>query len=446
MDFRSEIQQLIARLADINNRIVAVSENIETQNAEHAAIQEEIEVKKTLITQWTDAIEEHESKLKINESLLKSFSIIEKNQRKIDEMLEDLEIKKQQVSQEIHRFQSEHDYLTQNTQNHLNREWREKKQELNDINSAIGELEKRESELNFIVKMFLSLFEYLGWRTNPKAIEQKKLIQVNQDLAKISDLIDKFSEKQQALERLKETHTDIMQQKKHALQQKEALSHREDTEKAVAESKKKVKNISQLIATTRTEIRSLAKNLNRKTLDKDIAEEKRLQEEKAHITRQITVLDKKEQFNQALVQIEAKRSEYLHKDRNKFFKSSHAGKDQANNTANYIALSQVQQVIKKLKTGLEKPSNQEESRILTQIGTQLLLWQIAENTTNQTMPFEQREQAFDRFNTALKELIDQLPTDNPLKDAQEYIKKITAPAPQLPSNVSNKKTNSRKTK
>lgn len=440
MNLRSEIKQLIDRLPEINNRLLAVAEAIESQKAEHVAIQEEIEVKKTLIAQWTDVLEEHESKVITNQSLLESYTIIEKNQRKIDEMLEDLENKQLQIAEEIDQFKSQHTYLSKSIEDSLNREWQEKNDELNEIHSAIEQLVKWEQELNIIVKMFLSLFEYLGWRSNPKAIEHEKLIKVNQDLAQITDALNKFAEKQQALERLQETHQDITQQKKHALQQKEALSQREETQKAITESRKKIKDLSTLIKNAKTEILSLTQSINSKQLDKDIIEEERLQQEKTKVTRQITVLDKKLQFSQALAQIEGKRSEYLHKDRNKFFKSARREQDETNMTANYIALTKLQKVIKDLKTGLDDPTSQAESYLLTKIETKLLLWQIAENTMHQSLAFEQRAQEFERFQTELKELVDQLPIDNPLNDkgTQEYIKKITAPPPALPSNEINK--------
>ncbi len=461
MDFRAERdeyqQSTTAQVANLNRDITRLRneigvldekisniEAIEQQRHKHASIIENIDTKHDLIAQWEAALVKHETKLRANESLVDAYAAIERNQNSIDESLRTLETQKIEISEEIAAFRENHPYISSSTEQKLQIELKEKLAVLDRIADEIVYLTSLEERLNIVVKILCNLLSFLGWRTDPLAHEQERLLYVTEEIAQITQSISDYAQIEATLEQLQTQEQHISAEKLQMLHQKSTIAQLSDTRRAIEESKQTIKQLQKQIASTTKECETLTKQMHDKAFERKIAPLETLRQaqsatiklvqEKTLTLEQINNPERvalKNTFSERLLTIATDRVAYLEKkvaSRNSFFRQD-AEKD-PNHIANFNALTKLSEAIKKFAQSLPQGK---ESRLLLDISNKLILWQIAENTKHQTMAFPARMQAHQTFKEELTALIATLPNNNPLKGSKQFIQEITTPpAPAAP--------------
>lgn len=439
-DQTKELEALQRHHETVNAKITAIKTATETYQRKHEATLQDITDKKQLITTWQHSIAEHETQLKANETLVANYTAIEKNQRLLEQSLLQLDTKRAEISQNIHDIHQKYPFMEATVQRRLQTELDEKLKELTTIMQQIRQFTLLEQQLNVIVKLFLDLLASFGWRTDPKADEQKKLALITEEITQITDSLNEFAHIRETLDTLTSEHDEVIQKKQEIQHQQQALSDLDRTKKAISESKQTIKQLIKKITETTEQCKILEKKIHDPGYQKQIAPLEGLKAEAARTSRKIqektAVLElinqpvhiaHRQEFVTRLLETVTKRAEYLdlkQGTRNTFFKQNSVD---PNNIANHSAYTRLLHAIQIYAKTM--PSHYQEPRILSAISHKLLSWQISEEIQHQTLSFAERQTAHAAFLAEIQDLIAELPIDNPLKGAQHFITAMTTPQP-----------------
>ncbi len=441
-----EINKMLSSLAELEGKISKIEVVILQHRQKHAKVLEDIATKKELITQWKAALLEHETKLRANESLVNIDESLEQNQEAIDQSLHTLGAKKVGIEDAIANFKKKHPYINSTTEQSLQDQLNQREKELADVQNRIDYLLVLEAQLNIFVKLFLTLLVAIGWRTDPKAAEQNTLDYLSREITAITQSIQAYAQIHESLELLQREETTLVSETIQVLHQKSTLIHLIDTRRAISESKQTIKALQQQITNTSEQCATLTRDINNKSYLKTIAPLESLRQEQSEKLALLQVKNKdlalmhhpertalKNQLAASLITIASDRAAYLSKKElaaqsSQFFKS--LSTDNLTTTANFNALTKLPISINKYANGLHPKGP--EARTLSSIASKLVLWQIAENTTNLGLPFSARMQAHQVFQEEMQALTAKLPIDNPLNGAQHLIQNITTPVQPAP--------------
>lgn len=471
MDFRSEIEQHASMVQDkvdkqlqeihqlqedcasLEDRILGLQTEITHLETSLAPQIQELATKKELLAQWQSALDGHKNSLYANQMLISMQEEIEENHARIEGKLDALEKEKSLILESIEQFHIDHpnmDNDIESIESKFKTELEEKETHLVYISEQIHQIEEMRTKLNVIVKIFLNLLYSWGWRTDPLAYGKLLLKETEQDIKNITDTLDKYQRDRKKLTTLREQDEQISNQKKKLLDEKPQVQQIEDTKKAIAESKQTIQQLSQKIQDTQSECQVIQKQISNEKLDKMVGEQQALVQEKNE--KMFQLREKSEHLSEidspnraasktvltnALIQIITHLERYIqdkevyrstHSTTTQFFKPRSAGTDRnqaTHGTPNLVALSSLQQAINTYKNGLTPEKS--EYRLLSQIVTKLLLWQMSENTTNLKMTMEERHTAHNIFNTEIAGLVADLPPDNPLHASLHFMEALTQP-------------------
>ncbi|MBP6919076.1 MAG: hypothetical protein KBB94_09185 [Legionellaceae bacterium] len=447
-----EIHQIQETVVTLDDRISALQNEINRINKLIEPQINELAAKKELMAQWKSALAEHENRLLANQTLIGLQTAIENSHATIEEKLAELEKQKASVSDSITQFHQDHPYISPSIEDKLNSKLREQQAELESVSEQIAQLYAIQANLNFIVKIFLGLLQSFGWRTDPLADEQKKLLSITEEMVQISRQLDEYSTKKQEIDDLQDQAKHISTERRQLLNDEAVLQQIEASKRAISESQQTIKQLNIQIKNTSSECSTLQKQISNKKLDKKLRELQELvQEKNTHMdlvkekSLQLSDIDSprraalKTSLKDALLQITAHQEQYRQDQsthpKTQFFKPA-ATIVGTRDTPNYLALAKIQLAIKKFQTGLE-PSSQ-EYRLLSRIGTKLLLWQMAESTTHERLSMQERNSAHQVLNAEIAELITELPIDNPLHATKHYIATLTLPLAAVEDHTSKK--------
>jgi hypothetical protein len=442
-----EIHQLQENVVTLEDRISGLQTEITHLKTSLAPQIQELAAKKELLAQWQSALDEHKNSLLANQMLINMQESIEKNHARIEGKLDVLEKEKSSILASIQQFHIDHPYMNKEIESRVKTELAEKKTRLEQVSEQILQIEAMQTKLNVIVKIFLNLLYSWGW-ADPLEEEKKVLLQIKHDIEKITDTLDEYQRDREELNTLYEQDEQISNEKRKLLDEKAQVQQIEATKKAIAESKQTIKQLSQKIQNTQSECRDIQKQISNKKLDKIVGEQQALVREKNE--KMFQLREKSEHLSEidspnraasktvltdALIQIITHQERYIQDQEvyrsthstTQFFKPrSGTDRNQATHgTPNFVALSKLQQAIKTYKDGLTPEKS--EYRLLSQIGTKLLLWQMAEDSTNLKMTMEERHAAHNIFNTEIAGLVADLPPDNPLHASLHFIETLTQP-------------------
>lgn len=465
MDFRSEIEQharmvknkvdkQLQEIRQLQENVVTLEDRISGLHTEISQLKtslapqlQELTAKKELLAQWQSALDEHKNNLLANQMLINMQESIEKNHAKIESRLNVLGKEKSSIVESIQQFHNEHPYISIETEDQFKTELAEKQTRLEQVSEQILQIEVIQTKLNVIVRIFLNLLYSWGW-ANPLAEEKKVLLQIKHDIEQITDTLDEYQRAREELNTLYEQDKQISNEERKLLEERAQVQKIEDTKKAIAESQKTIKQLSHTIQHTQSECRDIQKQISNKKLDKMASEQQALIREKNEIMFQLR--EKSEYLSEvdspnraalktvltdALIQTITHQERYIQDQEvyrrthstTQFFKPrSGTDKNQATHgTPHFVALSKLQEAIKTYKNGLTPEKS--EYRLMSQIGTKLLLWQIAEDATNLKMTMEERNAAHNILNTEIAGLVAALPPDNPLHACLHFIEALTQP-------------------
>ena len=295
------------------------------------------------------------------------------------------------------------------------------------------------------------MLELIGWRTNPKAIEQEKLRSLNTAIDDITQSITSIQsniELQESLVKLESQKSTVGIETEEMLNQKSTLTtHLQNTQKAISESEQTIKALNEQIEDVNQQCYTLNNKINDKSYLSTIKPQESLRQELAEKMALLQVkkqelgliqyperTELRNQFAASLITITSERAEYIQKKealakKSQFFKS--LSTENPTTLANNAALTKLILSINKYAKILDKSGS--EAITLSEIAKKLILWQIAENSTNLNIPFEGRIKAYDIFHKEMEELIAKLPMDNPLNAALNLIQDITTPTQPAPS-------------
>ncbi|MGV3739800.1 MAG: hypothetical protein ACO1N3_00700 [Gammaproteobacteria bacterium] len=458
MDFKSEIEQhaqttqargkeelrkihqLQDAIVELQDKSIVLQNEIDAFNTQHATLIKDLDEKKSLIIMWEARLEEHKNKLETNEMLYDVQKKIKKNSENIQRNLQELEIKKEQIQNDINKFYAEH-HISSTLEKKLNTELINLQAQLDSVINNIEHLEAAKEQLNFIVKFFLELLRSTGWITDPSAIEQQRLVALSTEIANISDSIKKYNTDVEKLEELKLQDDLINLEKDTLLAEQDTVRHIEEIEKSISESKQTIKSLQLSIATAKKECKTIQKtiapvekkNTAQKLLRQEISDKKRVLREK---TLSLSQIDNpaRNALNTSLVntllqtlsqQEQAQHNKHELAKTSKFFKPNTKDEIGPNSVPNFSALAKIQNAIRKYQNGIATDS--QEHRILSQIITKILLWQMQEDSRNTNTPFNIRQNEHQKLCLELGELIEKLPFDNPMHGAQHYLESLTTP-------------------
>jgi chromosome segregation ATPase len=481
MDLRSEIEQhahlmkskVASQLQDIHqiqdtvvlleDRISVLQDEINSINQSLEPDIRELAAKIELIAQWQSALAEHKNRLSAKQMLIAAHAAIENNHARIEKSLAELAEKQASVSDSITQFHKAHPDISSNIEERLHRELQTKKSELASISNKIAHLETIQKKLNVIVKFFLDLLQSLGWLADPLAVEQEKLQGITTDIAQITQTLNEYSARQQEITELRDKNELISTETEKLIQDKVQLQQIEDTKRAISESQQTIKQLNSQINETSSNCSAIKKRIEDKKLNQKLTAQQLLVEEKnkkkalvQEKSQQLADIDSpkraalKTVLNDALLDIATHQTQYLQAKEG--FKSAHPNTQFFKPTTttsgtrdipNYIALARIRQAIENFQTGLESTS--QEYRLLSQITTKLLLWQIAaESSTTANLSMQERNSAHQDLNTEIAKLITALPIDNPIHAIQHYIATLTLPLEAVEHHTNSRTKKNRK--
>lgn len=432
-----KIERLRRQKDEVDSQIAVINTTIASYQQTHATTLETITTKKQLILAWQQSIIEHETKLKANESIVANYIAIERELRAISQSLIQLDKKQNDINQEIATIHQEFPYTDLAIRERLQAELEHKLEDLAAITKSIAQLTELETQLHGLLKLLLDLLTFFGWRSDPKADEQKKLDIITAEIEQITDSINQIASVKEILEQLSSEQESLHTAQQNMLEQQQAIRDLASTKQAISESKQTIKHIKAKIAETNQECKILTKKMHDPSYERTIAPLDRLileaetlasllkgKEQVIDMLNNAEHITHREQFTTQLLDTIQKRAEYFQNKQSNstFFKS--AASD-PNNIANHNAYARLVQAIRAYAKNL--PEHHEERRILSNISSKLLLWQIAENTKHTTMSLVDRQRAHADIQAELQALIAELPIDNPLKAAQGFIDAITSP-------------------
>lgn len=458
MDFRSEIenytlniqskleselkkiQALQATIIDIEEKIFLLRTSITEFKKQYQEQLSEIVVKKELIAQWREAVEEHTIALKTNEALLDAYVGLSSTQQIITTTLANLEKQKTAIRDSIVQFHQDNPYLDAKIAGNLQDELTEKNQALAAIITNIEEISRIESRLPFLIQAFLQLLRSWDWISDPQATEQIKLTHLSEEIAQISESLQQYQSKTTELEALHQQEQDLSAKETAILEDKQDLARIEAIKQDISESKQTIKQLNTKIRETESECARITRKINYASFQKTMANQQALLQEKEVKTRllQEKSLDLTQIENPQRValrtELKNKLLETLSQQKsaeerglktkadNKFFKTL-AQESQA--TSHFVALTRIQSAIKTFCRGL--PSKNQEYQCLEALYNKLLLWQTKEDMAQQSQSIDDRLAAHDELNLEITGLIQTLPIDNPLHAALNYIASLTLP-------------------
>jgi len=480
MDLRSEIEQhahlmkskVASQLQDIHqiqdtvvlleDRISVLQDEINSINQSLEPDIRELAAKIELIAQWQSALAEHKIRLSAKQMLIAAHAAIENNHARIEKSLAELAEKQASVSDSITKFHKAHPDISSNIEESLRRELQTKKSELASISNKIAHLETIQKKLNVIVKFFLDLLQSLGWLADPLAVEQEKLQGITTDIAQITQTLNEYSARQQEITELRDKNELISTETEKLIQDKVQLKQIEDTKRAISESQQTIKQLNSQINETSSNCSAIKKRIEDKKLNQKLTAQQLLVEEKNN--KKALVQEKSQQLadidspkraalktvlNDALLDIATHQTQYLQAKEG--FKSAHPKTQFFKPTTttsgtrdipNYIALARIRQAIENFQTGLESTS--QEYRLLSQITTKLLLWQMAESSTTANLSMQERNSAHQDLNNEIAKLITALPIDNPIHAIQHYIATLTLPLEAVEDHTNSRTKKNRK--
>jgi hypothetical protein len=455
-----EISQIESNIAELEKSISTIERAIEKHVQKHAQDIAEIATKKELIAQWKVALDEHETNLQANKMLVNINVKIEHNQDSIDQSLIILQNQKVEIEKAIDDFKTKNPHINEINQDSLQvvrvnkgslqNKLEEKNLELKAVQNKIDSLLDLEKKMYGFVKLFLALLELIGWRTNPKAIEQEKLRSLNtaiDDITQSIISIQSYIELQESLVKLESQKSTVGIETEEMLNQKSTLTLLQNTQKAISESEQTIKALKKQIEDANQQCDTLINKINDKSYLSTIKPQESLRQELAEKMALLQVkkqelgliqdpkrTELRNQFAARLITITSERAEHIQKKEalaknSQFFKS--LSTENPTTLANNAALTKLILSIKKYAKNLDESGS--EAITLSEIAKKLILWQIAENSTNLNIPCEGRIKAYDIFHKEMEELIAKLPMDNPLNAALNLIQDITTPTQPAPS-------------
>ena len=465
MDFRSEIErhdntvqnkvdQQLQEIHDLQKALVTMEDKITNLKTEITSLKpffapqiQELTEKKELLAQLQSILAEHENSLLANQMLIEMQALIEKNQAQITQRLTELEKEKALIGENIDQFHNRHPNLGVESEARLKNELDAKQRQLLEVSEKITQIEAMQSSLNIIAKIILNLLYSWGWRTDPLAKEQEKLLQIAGDIIQINHNLQEHHSHLNTLETLHQQHEQISTEKIQLVQDQGKIEQIDATKKAIAESQQTIKKIGIQITNTRSECKTLQNKI--RILDKKISEHQALIDEKDEMLKKLKEKSEglaeidnprrvalKTILSDKLKQIITHQETYIHDQ--EIYRTTHstthffkpvAGRPLQNqashDTPNFVALSTLQAAINTYKNGLPKDTS--EYRLMSQIVTKLLLWQMAESMANTQMTMEARQTAHHNVNTEIAALVADLPIDNPLHAGLHFMEALTRP-------------------
>ena len=289
-----------------------------------------------------------------------------------------------------------------------------------------------------------------GWISDPLAEQQKQMVTLSNDINAITETLREYNKNLEELRDLRGKEEQITLQKDSLLEQQEAVKHIEEMQQSIRETQKTIAQLRRQIKPVQKECEALQKMINNKALEtKTMIHERLVQEieqRKAVLREKNLALaqaknpirdELKNQFVTSLLDILNQQEQAMHKKKPQFFRPT-SEETGVNSVPTYMALTRVQDAIRKFQKGLEPGA--QENHLLSQISAKILIWQMSESDT-QGRTFSARQTAHQQLFTEIAGLITKLPFDNPLRSVQHYIDSLTTPIESEPANVStNKKT------
>lgn len=463
MDFKSELEQgaetTRAKCEEELRQITLLQDNlleldeqmrlleIETDEitSKNAPLIKQLNENEKLIAMWEISLLEHKDRLRTNEAYLKTITRIQKNEKTIQRSLPELEAKKEELEAEILQFYA-NNTVDSSIKNRLLKELSDLQTEHGLVSAKITELRIIEQKLHWIVQLFFNFLKSINLISDPIVLEQEKLKTIDDTITQIEKNLQEYEIKREVLDTLKSEEEIITLQREGLLADQETLQHKEEIQKSIRETQKTIDALDSKIAQKTREYKKIEKQIaiNNKSLK---ADEKRTKKEqlKAEIADKSTLVRTKmlalaqkdnpvrNQSKTALLNTllaTCTAHEQSTQTKHELAKTSHFFKPTqqeigVNSVPNHLALVKIQHAIQKFQTGIDSKS--EEHKILSQIISKLLVWQMAESDQNLNQPFSKRQTDHKEMCSDIAALMEKLPFDNPLKSARNYIASLTTP-------------------